>query len=332
MPPSPEVRQLVRHPETKLGGVAAGLAHYFGLDVSLVRLAFVVAIFFSGLGLVVYFLAWLVIPKADRWPPPGPAPAPLSNRELVIGLVAFIVFGLLFVGRGDVFGLAMPALLLAGGIWLLMQREGAHRRPADSAMLIGADQPQDTVLTGTEADSNYVVPPGGPSQHPQLISERGGAPTGRRRRRLRRTIVILFSLIVLVPLVAAGIVIALLATGQIDARPGFSATYQPDQRADVPFDIDHDLADIELDLTEIDPADFDGEARPIAIDIDLGEIEVIVPEGMTVEVDATVDLGEVNVFGDEEDGIDNNVSVGADDPDISLDLQVGFGKITVRRQ
>jgi len=44
-------------------GVAAGLADYLGADVTIVRIGFVVAAFFSGLGIVAYLAGALLIPE-----------------------------------------------------------------------------------------------------------------------------------------------------------------------------------------------------------------------------------------------------------------------------
>lgn len=47
-----------------IAGVCAGLADYFGLEVSLVRIGTVLLIIFGGLSLWVYIIMWLIIPKA----------------------------------------------------------------------------------------------------------------------------------------------------------------------------------------------------------------------------------------------------------------------------
>ncbi len=50
-----------------LGGVCAGIAATYHLDVTLVRIAFVVlTIATSGLGVLFYIAAWLVMPRADH--------------------------------------------------------------------------------------------------------------------------------------------------------------------------------------------------------------------------------------------------------------------------
>ncbi|MDR2896900.1 MAG: PspC domain-containing protein [Propionibacteriaceae bacterium] len=45
-----------------LGGVAGGIADYFGLDVTLTRLIVAAVVIFTGVGLIGYILAWIIIP------------------------------------------------------------------------------------------------------------------------------------------------------------------------------------------------------------------------------------------------------------------------------
>ena len=48
--------------EKMLGGVCGGLADYFSVDVTLVRLIVLVAAFAGGVGIPVYLVAWVIIP------------------------------------------------------------------------------------------------------------------------------------------------------------------------------------------------------------------------------------------------------------------------------
>ncbi len=50
-----------------IGGVIGGLADYFGLDVSLLRVVYVVGSILSAAfpGLLVYLIMWVVIPKEE---------------------------------------------------------------------------------------------------------------------------------------------------------------------------------------------------------------------------------------------------------------------------
>ncbi|MBO0892931.1 MAG: PspC domain-containing protein, partial [Acidimicrobiales bacterium] len=46
-----------------IGGVASGLARHFDLDVTVVRLAFVLVTLLGGFGVPLYVAAWLLIPE-----------------------------------------------------------------------------------------------------------------------------------------------------------------------------------------------------------------------------------------------------------------------------
>lgn len=49
----------------KIAGVCAGMAEYFDLDVTLVRVLWIVITFFTGIvfGVVGYIVAWIVMPE-----------------------------------------------------------------------------------------------------------------------------------------------------------------------------------------------------------------------------------------------------------------------------
>jgi phage shock protein PspC (stress-responsive transcriptional regulator) len=46
-----------------VAGVAAGLADYFDIDPTLVRIGFVVLAFMGGLAIPLYLAGWLLIPE-----------------------------------------------------------------------------------------------------------------------------------------------------------------------------------------------------------------------------------------------------------------------------
>jgi len=46
-----------------LAGVCAGLGSYYGIDANVVRLLFAIASFFGFFGVLVYVVAWAVIPE-----------------------------------------------------------------------------------------------------------------------------------------------------------------------------------------------------------------------------------------------------------------------------
>jgi phage shock protein PspC (stress-responsive transcriptional regulator) len=50
-----------RH-DRMIGGVAAGMARYLGVDLSIIRIGFVVLAIVGGLGIPLYLACWLLIP------------------------------------------------------------------------------------------------------------------------------------------------------------------------------------------------------------------------------------------------------------------------------
>lgn len=59
------IKKFYRNPDNKvLGGVASGLAAYFGVDTSVVRIALVSSVFVFGFGVLAYIVLWMVAPEA----------------------------------------------------------------------------------------------------------------------------------------------------------------------------------------------------------------------------------------------------------------------------
>jgi phage shock protein C len=48
--------------ETMLGGVCSGLARYFSMDPTLVRVIFVLLFLLAGHGLLIYLVLWIIVP------------------------------------------------------------------------------------------------------------------------------------------------------------------------------------------------------------------------------------------------------------------------------
>ena len=87
-PEDKNVKKLYRNPDDRtLGGVASGLAAYFGIEVLWARLIFIALIFAGGSGLVIYLILWIITPAAksitERIQMKGGA-ITLDNIELTI--------------------------------------------------------------------------------------------------------------------------------------------------------------------------------------------------------------------------------------------------------
>jgi phage shock protein C len=60
----------------KIAGVCAGLAEYFDLDVTLIRIVWAVCVICGGVGLIAYVVAWILMPEEPLY-----LPAPLTQSK-----------------------------------------------------------------------------------------------------------------------------------------------------------------------------------------------------------------------------------------------------------
>jgi signal transduction histidine kinase/phage shock protein PspC (stress-responsive transcriptional regulator) len=113
--------------------VAAGIARRYGVDVSLVRLAFVVATAVGGFGLGAYLLGWMLIPPGDSARGRSRLPTGRAAVEVALGTGLLLLAVLLtFRGLGIWFSDAVvwPLVLIAGGGALLWRQSLGSAEPA----------------------------------------------------------------------------------------------------------------------------------------------------------------------------------------------------------
>ena len=61
-------KQLMRSGrDTKIAGVCAGVAHYFDMDPTIVRVIWGVLAFGYGAGVVAYIILWIIAPEASDY-------------------------------------------------------------------------------------------------------------------------------------------------------------------------------------------------------------------------------------------------------------------------
>ncbi|MCE7061887.1 PspC domain-containing protein [Dyadobacter sp. CY343] len=61
-----KIKKFFRDPDRKVvGGVAAGVASYFGVDLGVVRFLWVLSILFFGTGIIIYIVLWVISPVAN---------------------------------------------------------------------------------------------------------------------------------------------------------------------------------------------------------------------------------------------------------------------------
>ena len=119
--------------ERMVAGVAGGMAHYLRVDPLWLRLAFVVATSAGFLGVVIYAVAWLLMPEARPDEELARHGEPRRGTlETVAG--ALVVVGVLFLLRNAGLrfadGLVVPALLVGVGLVLIWRRSSPERRGA----------------------------------------------------------------------------------------------------------------------------------------------------------------------------------------------------------
>ncbi|HJV13175.1 MAG TPA: PspC domain-containing protein [Propionibacteriaceae bacterium] len=62
-----EPRKLYRSRDQRmLAGICGGLAEYFNVDATLIRVLFLVLAVFGGTGLVIYVVMWLIVPDVSK--------------------------------------------------------------------------------------------------------------------------------------------------------------------------------------------------------------------------------------------------------------------------
>ncbi|MTI32390.1 PspC domain-containing protein [Xanthovirga aplysinae] len=85
LPEDKKVKKMFRDPDKRVfGGVASGVAAYFGVDPNLIRVLFVLTAIFGGSGIIIYLILWIITPEAkgltDKMKMQG-EPVTLSNIE-----------------------------------------------------------------------------------------------------------------------------------------------------------------------------------------------------------------------------------------------------------
>ena len=63
----------------KIAGVALGMSEYFDLDITVMRLVWLLVAIFTGVGFIAYLVAWIVMPEEPKL-----LPAPSTAERATI--------------------------------------------------------------------------------------------------------------------------------------------------------------------------------------------------------------------------------------------------------
>jgi phage shock protein PspC (stress-responsive transcriptional regulator) len=133
-----DVKRLYRSgTDRMLGGVCGGVAEYFQVDSTLVRLAFIFLLFLGGSGIVLYLVGLIIMPGK---PVTAGDTAAVAEKKTD----GARIWGILLIALGSVFflsnigfpfwhdwwhvpwGVALPLILIGAGAWVLLSRKGSH--------------------------------------------------------------------------------------------------------------------------------------------------------------------------------------------------------------
>lgn len=124
-------RLLRRSPDDKvIAGVCGGLARYLGVDPVLLRIAFVVLAVAGGGGILIYVVAWILIPEEREGENLGTVkPAGQEVTRLIVGgaLIAIGTILLLNLSLPRIGKYFWPLALIAIGVAVVIQASASRR-------------------------------------------------------------------------------------------------------------------------------------------------------------------------------------------------------------
>lgn len=126
-----------------IGGVCGGIAEYLDVDPTVVRIGWIVISLFPLIpGILVYVIAWIIIPREPGVDNPSSA-APHNSAAAILGLLFVALGTLLLLSNLDVFrwdhwwhiswDYVVPLLLIAAGVFFVVRTSQVKPRPAGGA-------------------------------------------------------------------------------------------------------------------------------------------------------------------------------------------------------
>ncbi|MPZ73929.1 MAG: PspC domain-containing protein [Nitriliruptorales bacterium] len=371
-PPPSAPRPLLRRDDHKhLAGVAGGLADYFGVEASAVRVGFFILAFF-GIGIPVYIVGWLAMPSPtmpqsyiERWFGRAPTPAALLAITAGVILLMTMVDGPRHDG-GPGWGVGWGLALLFGG-WLLFRADTRAQAAGGSPAVTGAPAPEASTWHGAGGST-----PSGPAQPWTPPAPRPRSILGRLTVGVTLALVGVAALLetlgvvslepeqyagLALTIVGFGLIVGawagraygliglgfvllpllfVLSIGQMPVRGGAGDVYYKPATVEALRDsYTLGAGELELDLSDLD---LDGASQTVRVSVGLGQTTVIVPDDVTVAANIELRVGEVELFTQRYAGGPflepiNRTFEGASASAgrLELDIDNGMGQLTVRR-
>lgn len=173
--------------DRKIAGVAGGLGRHLNIDPTVLRVLFVVLVFFGGAGLLIYAAAWLLVPEeGTERSVVQTSPSTRNALLIVVGvLAALLLIGDTWGGVGFPWPLALVALVVAV---VLLNRDSGSAAPPPAGPSAGPPHPgtppaetaapagstptsQETTMADTDQPTTMLdptppAPPVGPWNYP----------------------------------------------------------------------------------------------------------------------------------------------------------------------
>jgi phage shock protein PspC (stress-responsive transcriptional regulator) len=325
-PPAPEPKRFERSSTDRIiGGVCGGLARYFAIDVTLVRIGMVALALLGGTGLIVYAAALVLVPSDGEV---AVRPTDTRDRAIAVGVaIVLTIAGFVLGGFGSAGGALFPiaSLAVAGlAVWWLVSGERPSGSPRTilrraalgSALLLGCL----ALAVGSFFASGF----GGGVVIAALVIAAGAALVAAAFVGGARWLVL--------PALAIALPLAFVSSANIDLHGGFGERHvRPGTLAEVKADYRLGAGELVVDLRDVDmPA---GDHR-LKVAIGTGHALVLVPDDVCVASEAKVGMGAVAVFERDGGGIDVDWSdarrASAKTPRLVIDGDVGLGLLEVR--
>ncbi|MEA2031619.1 MAG: PspC domain-containing protein [candidate division Zixibacteria bacterium] len=120
-------KRLYRSTEFKvIGGVCGGLGEYLDLDPTLIRIFTVLLFFASGVGILAYLIAWIIIPQRPYDVEVVQTDKESSSWHKYLPGLILVGIGLILLIRESWywfdFDMFWPVLLIVGGLLLIFSR------------------------------------------------------------------------------------------------------------------------------------------------------------------------------------------------------------------
>jgi len=368
--PPPAARPPLRRSRTdrKVAGVAGGLGAYLGIDPVILRILFVVLAIFGGSGLLLYLVAWLLIPEE------GAESSEVQRFVDRNGTAALVILGIvvavLLIASSQAlrwwgFGSGLWPLVVVAGVglvvWNVLRQQAPP--PAGTAPTVASAAP---TVTSAAPTAPYA-----PAPATVAAPARQRSPLGLITMSLATLTagvlvaldladvitlpsVVLFAVLTAIVglglvvgslvgrarwLVVPGVLLALV-TAATASVPTYASgqtgntVWAPTSVASIATSYEWGAGDVTLDLTAVPPTG----RTPVKAGLGAGTLTVVLPPTARALVNASVGVGSITMpDGSVSSGLGRHTEqtlVGPSGPATSgtfvLDLNVGVGELKVR--